>query len=152
MQRIYKDGKLLSTSCDHRSHTGACCATGMMRHACEYHLGDLVCSIPVYAETAKSIKVYISGPMAGLPGLNFKAFDDMEIRLHKNGYTVLNPASLPKDLSYADYVVLSLAMVQVADAIITLPDWEKSRGARAEVASAEAIGKRRIHEDELSIV
>ena len=45
-------------------------------------------------------RIYLSGPMTGLPGLNFPAFAAITANLRAYGHTVTNPAEL-----YPDYVV-----------------------------------------------
>lgn len=86
------------------------------------------------------MKVYIAGPMTGLKNYNFPAFYDAEEKIKKNGMIPLNPARSPAGLQYRDYMDISFAMVRSSDAYATLPGWESSAGARAEVAYAESIG------------
>jgi hypothetical protein len=40
------------------------------------------------------MKVYISGPMSGLPNFNIKAFDALAVRLRNLGHEVVSPAEL----------------------------------------------------------
>ena len=40
-------------------------------------------------------RIYLSGPMTGLPGLNFAAFHAMTTNLRAGGHTVTNPADRP---------------------------------------------------------
>jgi hypothetical protein len=44
-------------------------------------------------------KIYLSGPMTGLPDLNFPAFHAEAARLRALGYDVINPAELPEGIS-----------------------------------------------------
>lgn len=51
-------------------------------------------------------RIYDSGPMTGLPGLNFPAFDAAAKQLRAAGYDVVNPAELNPDPAkpYGDLV------------------------------------------------
>lgn len=85
--------------------------------------------------------VYISGRMSGLPDMGKKHFREAESRLLDAGYTVLNPASLPYGMDKAKYMPICLAMLDAADAVFMLSDWQDSPGARIEEAYAEYQGK-----------
>jgi hypothetical protein len=91
--------------------------------------------------------IYIAGPMSGHYGFNFRAFDDAERELKTQGWSVINPAQMDRDLGFdpfkhkADAAFLADAMrrdvdaiIDRADAIALLPGWEKSTGATAEYA------------------
>lgn len=84
-------------------------------------------------------KVYIAGPMTGLPDFNRPAFFAAAAELSANGDTPLNPAILPNGLSRADYMAICIAMLQRADSILLLKGWRKSAGACAELALAESL-------------
>ena len=77
-------------------------------------------------------KVYIAGPMTGLPDKGRRAFYQAEGALRAMGFRVINPACLPDDLETADYMPICLAMLQQADAVFMLPGWQHSGGARIE--------------------
>ena len=81
-------------------------------------------------------KVYISGPMTGLPGYNRPAFHAAARRLAALGHVPLNPALLPEGLEYDEYLAVDLAMVAIADTILLLPGWENSTGAAYELEAA----------------
>ena len=87
-------------------------------------------------------KVYIAGPMTGLPDYNRPAFFAAAEELAANGDTPLNPAILPDGLSQADYMAICIAMLQRADSIVMLDNWERSEGARAELSLAQKLGLR----------
>ena len=91
--------------------------------------------------------VYLAGPMTGIPQSNFPAFDAAAIALREKGFIVTSPAELDdsKDraLALADKVAtktwgdfLARDVKLIADsginAIVLMPDWHKSRGARLE--------------------
>lgn len=101
-----------------------------------------------------TMKVYLAGPMRGIPEFNFPAFFVAARELMDQGYEVFNPADkgveadckanpdLQNSLAFrrkvfamdADYIC------NQADAVFLLPGWQTSKGAVAEKALAEAIG------------
>ena len=91
----------------------------------------------------KSI-IYISGAISSDPNYKEK-FERVEKRL-KDRYIILNPASLPEGMKYADYMKICMPMVETADAIFILKDWRTSKGAKAEVEYAKALNKVTIYE------
>lgn len=101
------------------------------------------------------MKVYLAGPMSGLPYFNFPAFHRAAADLRARGHHVFNPAetdnesvkvnaegdetksegfcrrrALKEDLSW---------ICDHAEAIALLPGWENSTGAQAELALAKAL-------------
>lgn len=86
------------------------------------------------------MKVYIAGPMTGLPDFNRDAFRKQHVSLMHQGHIVLCPAVLPDGLSHLQYMDICFAMVRAADAIFMLRGWEKSAGAVAEHALAKKLG------------
>ena len=86
------------------------------------------------------MKVYIAGKITGDPGYRDK-FAAAEIQLGGQGHTVLNPAELPDGMAKADYMRICFAMIDVADAVVFLPDAAESAGARLEMAYCEYIEK-----------
>lgn len=88
-------------------------------------------------------RVYISGPMTGLPEFNYPAFHAAEAEWAAAGWEVLNPArNADGDTTHpwAFYIRLDIPLVLSADAIAMLPGWENSRGANLERTIAEALG------------
>ncbi|QPF87004.1 DUF4406 domain-containing protein [Bradyrhizobium genosp. L] len=111
------------------------------------------------------MKIYLAGPMTGIPHFNFPAFNAAAALLRNDGHEVFNPAE--RDIERHDGVDISadnhagdpaeavavhgfslreaLAddtayICREADAIAMLPGWENSKGARAEHSLAFALG------------
>lgn len=88
------------------------------------------------------MKVYISGPMTGLPDLNFPAFHDASRRLRDRGHAVANPAEISLQVSgdWHDYLRADIKALCDCEAIALLPGWEKSAGAHLELHVAHRLG------------
>ncbi len=86
-------------------------------------------------------KIYIAGPMTGLPNFNRDAFNKEALRLQSLGHVALNPAILPDGLEQHEYMAICIEMVKMADHLVLLPNWERSAGATAERALAIKLGK-----------
>jgi len=98
------------------------------------------------------MKVYLAGPMRGYPQFNFPAFDEATALLRGQGHDVFSPAERDRDVDNFDpekdkvkslsyYMQFDLPEVCKADAVVCLPGWEKSQGARLEVHVARELGK-----------
>ena len=87
-------------------------------------------------------RVYIAGPMTGLPDLNFPAFHAEAVRLRALGHLVVNPAEVNPDkgMSWTDCMRSDIAELVKCDAIRLLPGWEFSKGATLEEHIAERLG------------
>lgn len=94
------------------------------------------------------MKVYIAGPMTGLPKFNRPAFLQAALNLSFEHHVPLNPAILPDGLTEADYMAIGIAMLQRANAIYLLAGWKSSAGARAEHALALKLGLEVIEQKE----
>jgi len=98
-------------------------------------------------------KIYILGPMRGIPFYNFPAFDKAAAKLREAGYEPVSPAdidrecgfdamalphdfdwgSIPASLHLKDIISRDLlAIVNDADGYYCLPRWTESVGATAE--------------------
>lgn len=87
-------------------------------------------------------RIYIAGPMSGLPDLNYPAFDEAALHLRALGYHIENPAENPPPqcASWAGYMRLALAQLVTCDEIHMLRGWQQSRGARIEHDLAVELG------------
>lgn len=81
-------------------------------------------------------KVYIAGPMSGLPKFNRPAFFAAEEYLIEHGAKVMNPAMLPLGFDHHEYMKISMPMLDACEAVAFLPGWQLSKGARMEFTRA----------------
>jgi hypothetical protein len=100
------------------------------------------------------MRIYLAGPMRGIPDYNFPAFSFAANRLRNSGHSVFNPAEKgeeaeleksPGEIDYLDFrrrvfAIDAEFICKEAEVVALLPGWENSLGARAERALAEAIG------------
>ena len=94
------------------------------------------------------MKIYLSGPMRGIPEYNFPAFDAAAKRLRGEGHIVFSPADSDRFMDLIGVPVNARTCFEIdsayisrhAEAVYVLPGWETSRGAQAEIALAKAIG------------
>lgn len=110
------------------------------------------------------MKIYLAGPMRGLPQFNFPAFHAAAARLRAQGHTVFNPAERDESAHGKDFAAENAAgneeearvkhgfnlrealaadmkfICEEAEAIAMLPGWKKSKGATAEHATALCLG------------
>lgn len=92
------------------------------------------------------MRLYIAGPMTGLPEFNYPAFRRAGDHLASVGYSVLNPVEAEAHnptpgtpQAWDWYMRHALRMVLDAQGIALLPGWEASKGARLEVSVAQAL-------------
>lgn len=88
------------------------------------------------------MKLYIAGPMTGLPDLNFPAFHAEAARLRAQAYEIVSPAELNPDHSmpWAECMLRDLEALTRCDGIVMLPGWEQSTGAQIERMWAMRLG------------
>ncbi|WP_233099577.1 DUF4406 domain-containing protein [Pseudomonas psychrophila] len=85
--------------------------------------------------------LYLSGPMTGLPDLNFPAFHAMAARLRAVGHAVVNPAELDHPTkNWGECLRRDIVALMACHCVVTLPGWEHSKGARLEVLIADRLG------------
>lgn len=107
------------------------------------------------------MKIYLAGPMTGIPFFNYPAFDAAASILRADGHEVFNPADHDREMfggdisnetgsaeqSAADHGFDRRAALKAdlswicdnAEGIAMLPGWEKSSGANAEIALSRAL-------------
>lgn len=87
-------------------------------------------------------RIYVAGPMSGLPDFNYPAFHTAAAQLRAEGYHVENPAENPAPAcgTWLAYMRMALAQVATCDAVCMLPGWRNSRGARIEHGLALDLG------------
>ena len=84
--------------------------------------------------------IYIAGQVTGDPDYKRKFSHAMAV-VRKFGHTPLTSASLPTGLREADYMRISLAMIESADLVLFLPDYTKSEGAIVEWLWCQKTGR-----------
>ncbi len=87
-------------------------------------------------------RAYISGPMTGLPNHNFKAFNVLAAKLREQGYVVYNPAeNFGGFVSHerCEFMRIDLTHLLQVDALVLLPGWSMSEGARLELLLAQEL-------------
>ena len=98
------------------------------------------------------IRVYISGPITGIPNLNRDAFDHEERLLREAGYEVFNPHIItpPSEEQLEDfgrpenvwryYMRICVGQIPLCDSMRMLPHWQNSKGAVWEHRIASMLG------------
>lgn len=90
------------------------------------------------------MKIYIAGPMTGMPEFNYPAFREAAQRLRNAGATVVSPAEMgrkygtPEEISasqakLAELMIEELDALGTCDAIYLLKGWHRSVGAKREL-------------------
>jgi hypothetical protein len=91
-------------------------------------------------------RVYLSGPMAGLPEHNFPAFHAYAATLRAAGHDVVNPAELDNaGKTWEGCLRTDLREMCTCDAIALMPGWESSKGANLELHVAHRLGMEVMH-------
>jgi len=97
------------------------------------------------------MRIYLAGPMRGYDRFNFPAFDAAAAQLRGNGYTVVSPAEHDRYLGF-DGTLNTLEgfdlkaafrwdidQVFECDALVLLPGWSRSVGAKIERDIAQML-------------
>jgi hypothetical protein len=87
------------------------------------------------------MKVYISGPMTGIPEYNYPAFEKAYQYLISKGYDVVSPHhnEIIPEWKWEDYMKKDIRLLSECDAVALLSGWENSRGAKLEVYIANML-------------
>lgn len=99
----------------------------------------------------RPVKVFLSGPISSRLSTYKSEFAAWEKLVAFTGDIPINPATLPLGMEQADYMRITLAMLQSADVIMMLPGWEESAGAKLEKAYAEYTGIRVMYPDKTEV-
>ena len=91
------------------------------------------------------MRLYVAGPMSGLPDHNYPAFHEAARKLRAAGYTVLNPAEngRPPGDPWQAFMRDAIALLIQCDAVALLDGWQNSRGAVIEQNLAKNLGMTR---------
>ena len=97
--------------------------------------------------------LYIAGPMRGKPEFNYPEFNRFAFRAYRQGWAVINPVDIGNYFGPPEYLEanpdvlrlvcdIELRCIPFCSAILLLPGWESSTGAREElrVALAHNLG------------
>lgn len=87
--------------------------------------------------------VYIAGPITGVKNY-WEAFEKAEQQVTDLGYIAITPSRLPVGMTNAQYMRICLASIDSADAVLLLPGWDESDGARVEEHYCRYTGKPRV--------
>ena len=105
------------------------------------------------------MKAYIAGPMRNYDRYNFPAFDAAKDWMIEQGWDPVSPADLDRAVGITGYTTdlpddfifgalrRDFKAICECDAIVFLPGWEASSGARAERFVGEQIGLSFFHID-----
>jgi nucleoside 2-deoxyribosyltransferase len=87
------------------------------------------------------MRIYLSGPMSGLPNFNREQFNAVANVLRSRGFDVFNPAE--QRVSGDDwtlYMRKDICGLMACDIDVLLPNWDTSRGAMIETFLASVLG------------
>lgn len=122
----------------HRSMVGC----GQQVYAVHTSSGGAIFNDSKGSLTSRVERVYIAGPMTGLPELNFPAFMAAAADYRRRGCHVENPAEINPDplADWHDCMKRDIPRLLTCDTIVLLPGWGQSRGAKIEYDLAHALG------------
>ena len=89
-----------------------------------------------------SMKIYLSGKITGDPDYKAKFAKAEQITKERiENCVIINPSIMPEGLTQADYMRISLAMLDSCDTVLLLDNWQDSEGAKVEKVYADKVGK-----------
>lgn len=93
-------------------------------------------------EVIAAKRIYLAGPMTGLPEFNYPAFHFHADRLRELGCMVENPAENPEPQcgTWLGYMRMAVQQLAKCDAVVLLPGWKDSRGSMVEYHLAKGMG------------
>lgn len=88
------------------------------------------------------MKVYVAGPMTGLPDSNLPAFEAAAAELTEAGFDVVNPGrrGVRPDFTWEHYMREALRDLLDCDGVAVLNGWAGSRGVALETHVAGQLG------------
>ena len=92
------------------------------------------------------MKIYIAGPMTGLPDYNRAAFYLASDNLKEQGHSPKHTAWMVDGLDRTDYMRNSIQLMLTCEAIYLLSGWENSLGSKVEKSIADVCGLQIIEE------
>ncbi|MCZ7655550.1 MAG: DUF4406 domain-containing protein [Rhodocyclaceae bacterium] len=89
-------------------------------------------------------RIYLSGPMSGMPEHNFPAFNAEAARLRALGYDVVNPVDINPDpgVTWHQCLRSDLQALLTCGTLALLDGWMVSQGAHLELHVAHRVGMR----------
>ena len=109
-------------------------------------------------------RIYLSGPMSGIPEYNFPAFDQAEYEIASLGLCPINPHRFSEEVfaefhakgiepTRHDFMREDIKALARCDGIFMLPGWQKSWGAKWERIIAKHVFGMPVYEslDELPV-
>jgi hypothetical protein len=91
----------------------------------------------------KKPKLYISGAISGMPGLNRLKFAKATKTFRDKGFIVVNPHEVCEGISADEWSLcmrLCITSLMGCDVMIMLDDWQNSKGATIEHQLAQNLG------------
>lgn len=87
-------------------------------------------------------KIYLSGPMTGIPDFNKPAFNAVAEELRSMGFDVFNPVEngLPDHAEWLEHMRADIKALMDCTDVVLLPGWESSAGASLEAFIASKLG------------
>lgn len=91
------------------------------------------------------MRLYLSGPITGLDNYR-ENFRNAAEGLRRDGYTdIINPAELcavlpPEHTAWEEYMRICMELLDMADVVVLLPGWKRSKGVQREISYAKKNG------------